>query len=637
MHRKALGAYFVFNMQILVIKPSSVGDIIHALLVVERLKLERPDATISWIVREEFAPLIEAAEAVDRVFLFRRHAGFSGFVEMMREVRQHTFDYVLDMQGLGRSACMTFVAKGHKRVGRRDAREFSFLAYNHFIRTPQRGARLHAVEFLAPYLECFGMDAQSADRIRFKFAPTGHLFPDAFSQEGDLIALFPESRRVEKNWNGFPELTKQLLEESSSNRIVWCGHQAIEDGGSFSSDRFLNLTGKTHLNELPSLLERMSCVVSNDSGPMHLAAALGVPLVALFGPTDPERFGPYPRDEARQRVLSSPDGLLASIDVAAVVPAVKAVIESVPAGTGKKALVVWRMLDGKSGHEAQTLGLVNALRNKVVVQSYELERISRAKALYYNLINRFGPGRNMPPPDLIIGAGHGTHLTMLAAKRACGGQTVLLMQPSLSVSKFDYCFIPEHDTPQQLPHVFPTTGVLNTVQRATGQSSKKALILLGGPSSHYGWDTAATIASVLEMVRADATMQWTLTTSRRTPKETDQALQELNEPNLEVVPFAETQQGWVNARLDECATVWVTEESVSMVFEALTSGAGVGLLPVPLISKKNRVSAGIDQLKSDQRVQVFISGAASYRVESQGIELAEADRCADILLEALKL
>ncbi|MGJ8653973.1 MAG: ELM1/GtrOC1 family putative glycosyltransferase [Opitutaceae bacterium] len=623
-------------MQVLVIKPSSVGDIIHALLVIERLKLERSDVSVSWVVREEFAPLVEAAEAVDHIFLFDRHAGFSGFVSLMREVRKRKFDYVLDMQGLGRSACMTFVAKGRKRVGRRDAREFSFLAYNHLIRTPERGARQHAVEFLTPYLQCFDVDAEAAKCIRFKFAPTDHLFPDSFSQEGQLIALFPESRRAEKNWNGFGELTQQLLDASPSNRIVWCGHQPIVDDGVFDAKRFLNLTNKTHLNELPSLLERMSCVVSNDSGPMHLAAALQIPLVALFGPTDPERFGPFPRDTARQRVLTSPDGLSASITVDSVVPAVKEVVDSVPSDARKKPLVVWRILDGKAGHEAQTLGLVNALRKKVSIQSYNIAPISKQKALYYYFIGRFGPGRNMPPPDLILGAGHGTHLSMLAAKRARGGRTVLLMKPSLPVSKFDFCFIPEHDSPKQLPHVYPTVGVLNAVQRATGQSSDKALILIGGPSSHYAWDTADTIASVLEMVRTDAAVQWILTTSRRTPKDTEDALINLNEANLEIVPFADTQQGWVNARLNECATAWVTEESVSMVFEALTSGAGVGLLPVPLISKSNRVSAGIDQLKSTGRVQVYAPKATSYRVELQGGELAEADRCAAILLDELK-
>lgn len=622
-------------MQVLVIKPSSVGDIIHALLVIERLKLKRPNVSVSWIVREEFAPLVEAAEAVDQVFLFRRHAGLSGFIELMREVRQQAYDYVLDMQGLGRSACMTFVAKGKKRVGRRDSREFSFLAYNHFIRTPLHGARQHAVEFLAPYLECFDVEATAAERIRFKFAATDHLFPESFSQDGQLIALFPESRRAEKNWNGFSELTQQLLDESPENRIVWCGHQSIADGGIFEADRFLNLTSKTQLSELPSLLERMSCVVSNDSGPMHLAAALQIPLVALFGPTDPERFGPFPRDVERQRVLTSPDGLSSSITVNSVVPAVQAAIDSVPADARKKALVVWRILDGKAGHEAQTSGLVNALRKKVPIQRYDIGRISKTKALYYNLINRFGPGRNMPPPDLIIGAGHGTHLSMLAAKRARGGKTILLMRPSISVSKFDYCFIPEHDSPKQLPHVFPTTGVLNTVQKATEQTADKALILIGGPSSHYGWNASKTIESVLEMVRADPSMQWVLTTSRRTPEETDQVLLELDEPNLEVVPFADTEQGWVNARLSECATAWVTEESVSMVFEALTSGAGVGLLSVPLISKKNRVSSGIDQLKSTGRVRTFEPGATSYRVEAQGSELAEADRCAAILLKEL--
>ncbi|MEN8863419.1 MAG: mitochondrial fission ELM1 family protein [Lentimonas sp.] len=301
-----------------------------------------------------------------------------------------------------------------------------------------------------------------------------------------------------------------------------------------------------------------------------------------------------------------------------------------------KPIIVWCVLDGKAGHEAQTKGLVNALGRRCAVQVHDIPGLNRLHALYLWMIRGFAPGQNLPSPDLIIGAGHRTHFSLLAARRAYGGKIVVLMKPSLPSELFDFCFIPEHDKPKQAVNVFLTTGVLNTVEKATGQSLDKALILIGGPSTHYSWDTAATVASVLEMVRTDASIQWILTTSRRTPENTELALINLNEVNLEVVPFSDTTQGWVNARLNECATVWVTEESVSMVFEALTSGAGVGLLPVPLISKKNRVSEGIDKLKSEGRVQEFDPKATSYRIETQRSEFAEANRCASIIFENMK-
>jgi mitochondrial fission protein ELM1 len=296
-----------------------------------------------------------------------------------------------------------------------------------------------------------------------------------------------------------------------------------------------------------------------------------------------------------------------------------------------RALVIWRVTDGKAGHEAQTQGLVDALARQLEVQAFDVKALNRIKAAWQWGIGRFNAGVNLPDPDLIIGAGHGTHLTLLAARRSRGGKCVVLMQPSLPSSWFDLCFIPEHDAPSDAANVFTTVGVLNTVLPTAEQAHDRGLILIGGPSTHYGWKTPEMIRAVREIVRADPMMRWVLTTSRRTPNDTEKALNCLNEANLEVVPFAATQRGWVNQRLEECATVWVTEESVSMVFEALTSGAGVGLLSVPLTSKKNRVSTGIDSLKEKGSVLIFKYNQASYSIVGRQDALAEADRCAAIV------
>ncbi|MGJ8640683.1 MAG: mitochondrial fission ELM1 family protein [Opitutaceae bacterium] len=299
-------------------------------------------------------------------------------------------------------------------------------------------------------------------------------------------------------------------------------------------------------------------------------------------------------------------------------------------------VTVWRILDGKPGHETQSLGLVNALEKLCPVDAYEIQRVSFLKALTSLIFGQFKSGEALPAPDLIIGAGHSTHWTVLAAKRSRGGKTALLMKPSLPASFFDLCLIPQHDGVPDAPNIVKTIGVLNTVSKGLHQSQSKGLILIGGPSSHFGWDADAMLGFVTKIVQTDRAVEWTLTTSRRTPEACVQSLKALSEPNLTVVPFIDTAKGWVNERLDECGTVWVTEESVSMVFESLTSGAGVGLLPVPLTSAKNRVSAGIDHLKSESHVRTFQEDASTYSISNESTEaFQEAERCAAIMAEKL--
>ena len=108
--------------ELLIIKPSSLGDIVHGLQVATTLKAHRSDLRISWIVREMFAPLVKVCEAVDEVFVFERAGGAKAFLKLMAEVRKTKFDYVFDFQGLLRTGLMTSRALAKKKVGRTDAR-----------------------------------------------------------------------------------------------------------------------------------------------------------------------------------------------------------------------------------------------------------------------------------------------------------------------------------------------------------------------------------------------------------------------------------------------------------------------------------------------------------------------------------
>src|SRR3954463_13075635 len=116
--------------ELLIIKPSSLGDIVHGLQVATSLKAQREDLRISWVVREIFSPIVRACAAIDHVYVFERNAGAKGFIRLTKEIRKKKFDYVFDMQGLLRTGLMTSRTLAAKKVGRADAREMSSLFYD---------------------------------------------------------------------------------------------------------------------------------------------------------------------------------------------------------------------------------------------------------------------------------------------------------------------------------------------------------------------------------------------------------------------------------------------------------------------------------------------------------------------------
>jgi ADP-heptose:LPS heptosyltransferase len=299
--------------RLLIIKPSSMGDIIHGLLVAEAIKAQLPGVTIDWVVRREFAPLIDSASAIENTLIFERKGGLGSFIALIRKIRQTRYDAVLDMQGLARTGLLTFCAKGFRKIGRSDAREGACLAYRETSAVLPHGSPVHAVKILSGFLEILSLEPTLLHSIYFDASKKALTLPPC---EGlRRVVIFPESRRAEKNWSGYEALTRRLLDSEYGLQVLWCGHVPFKASQSMDSNNFYNLTGETQIDQLPELLNSADCVLSNDSGPMHLAAALARPLVALFGPTDPARFGPFPADSQRQRVIRRADGDMASLNV----------------------------------------------------------------------------------------------------------------------------------------------------------------------------------------------------------------------------------------------------------------------------------------------------------------------------------
>lgn len=291
--------------EMLIIKPSALRDIAHALTVATAIKAQRPDWRISWIVRDIFSPLVRACAAVDRVYVFRRQEGVRAFINLLREVRKTEFDLVLDMQGLLRTGIMTRWARGRRKLGRADAREGAGWFYDEAVPLPPAGRQSHVVEILLQFCAAAGAEPRLGGPVVFREMERlslGFMEP----QRGQSpVLIFPESGEDRKRWHGYSQLTAQLIRESG-RKVVWAGNHYQPCRETFPEGSFVNLTGNTSLTSLPSLLRKSDWVIANDSGPLHLAAAMQLKTIGLFGPTDPRRFGPYPAKSPTNYVIQSP-------------------------------------------------------------------------------------------------------------------------------------------------------------------------------------------------------------------------------------------------------------------------------------------------------------------------------------------
>jgi ADP-heptose:LPS heptosyltransferase len=293
-------------IKLLIIKPSSLGDIVHGLQVATSLKAQVKDLKISWVVREIFAPIVRACEAVDDVYIFERAGGAKGFLRLVKELRKQTFDFVFDMQGLLRTGLLTARVVAERKIGRTDAREWSGVFYTEKVPLPKDGPRSHALEILLQFCPVLGAKAELHGTLKFREVDGLNLrFADARGG-GRPIVMFVDSRRAEKCWNGFKQLTELILREDKNRKVVWAGSSYVHDRGAFPPAQFFNLTGNTSLVSLPALVRRADWVIANDSGPMHLAAAMGVRVLGIFGPTDPRLFGPFPLNAPGNVVVQAP-------------------------------------------------------------------------------------------------------------------------------------------------------------------------------------------------------------------------------------------------------------------------------------------------------------------------------------------
>lgn len=294
--------------KLLIIETHPLRDIVHGLQIVTTLKAQRSDLEVSWIVLDIFAPIVRASETVDHIYVFDRKGGVKGFLRLMKEVRKTKFDYVFDLQGMLRTGLITWRTRAEHKVGRSDAREGSGMFYSEKVPLPPAGVHSHVIDILLQFCPFLGAKPELRGQLRFREVDSLSLRHIEGPRGAKPIVMFPDSRRMDKRWSGFKQLTELLIRDGRGRKVVWAGNNYLPDRDAFPGGQFLNLTGNTSLVSLPALIQRADWVITNDSGPMHLAAALGVRTLGIFGPTDPRLFGPYPLTRPSNHVVQAPVG-----------------------------------------------------------------------------------------------------------------------------------------------------------------------------------------------------------------------------------------------------------------------------------------------------------------------------------------
>jgi len=317
-------------MRLLIIKPSSLGDIICSLPVAQSIRDQLPSAEISWVVKSRFADIVRRCPTINGEIIEFQHApGFRGVLaiaRVMQTLRKRHYDAVLDFQGLLRSGLMTWAANAPLKIGIADAREGSRFACNHIAPLPPADKNSHAISKLLQFLPPLGLQPQLHSPVIMHGDSPDSL--DHRLTRPRLVVMIPNSRGAHKEWRGFRELTCDLLSADPHCTVVWDSHLPWETPPLADTDRFVNLTRRSSLPQLIELLRRADLVIANDSGPLHMAAALGKPTLALFGPTSPARFGAFPPEEPRNRCLQAPAGDLNRLTVETVL---HAALEMLPA------------------------------------------------------------------------------------------------------------------------------------------------------------------------------------------------------------------------------------------------------------------------------------------------------------------
>ncbi|MBI4684148.1 MAG: lipopolysaccharide heptosyltransferase II [Nitrospirae bacterium] len=282
--------------KILVIKPSSLGDIVHSLPFLNTLRESFPRSEIHWVVARGLEGLLEGHPMINKLWIinkdeWKKIRKVKGTIKEIRALfsllKREKFDLVVDLQGLMRSSILAAATGASLRIGFKEAREGSRMFYTHRV---TGGRDIHAVDRYLKIAEFLGCDISE---VQFPF-PLFELSTFKLQLPEEYAVIVPGARWKTKRWppERFGELASMLplrFFVAGSKSDMDIADRVVKN----SKGNAVSMAGKTSIKELIELMRRARVVVSNDSGPMHVAAAFHVPVFAIFGPTNPLRTGPY--------------------------------------------------------------------------------------------------------------------------------------------------------------------------------------------------------------------------------------------------------------------------------------------------------------------------------------------------------
>jgi len=295
----------------LIIKPSSLGDVVQALPVLTALREAHPQARVAWLAAAPLADLLLGHPRLDEVILFdRRRFGHVGrsltvtadFMAFIQDVRQRRFTAVLDLQGLFRSGFLAAATGAPARVGFASARELATVFYT--LAVPLPHDEMHAVDRYLALARHIGLaEPRARDHLpvagESRAAVRARLAGEGIAPQEPLVVVAAHARWATKQWppERFAEVLLRLHGETGARGVLVGGGAAAPVGRQVAERaacaRPIDLSDRTTLKEMVALVAEARAVVTNDSGPMHVAAAVGTPVAAIFGPTHPGRTGPY--------------------------------------------------------------------------------------------------------------------------------------------------------------------------------------------------------------------------------------------------------------------------------------------------------------------------------------------------------
>ena len=291
--------------RIALIKPSSLGDIIHGLPVLTALRRRFPKSHITWVVNRTYESLLRGHADLDQVIAFERHASRSGlwrstlgFAGLLRRLRQERFDLVIDLQGLLRTGIMSQATGSCRRVGLSCAREGAAWFYSDIVPV-KNFPELHAVERNWLVAEALGAgDGEKCFRLHVEESARRWVQVELHGCPRPWLAVAPGARWRTKRWppQHFAALVSQAQREFGGTALfVGSGDDVplSEAAGRLLAGNPRIFAGRTSLPQLVALLSEADVMLANDTGPLHLAAALGRPVVAPYTCTQVRRTGPY--------------------------------------------------------------------------------------------------------------------------------------------------------------------------------------------------------------------------------------------------------------------------------------------------------------------------------------------------------